>query len=91
MRNPLACEGDTFPAAAHIRSGQLVPLLTPHVTEYGTIYIYYGHRTEQPLRVKTFIDFMIAGMAHNRNFFLDPSELRPDQSLQRSRAARKRG
>lgn len=75
----------SFNATAHIRSGRLVPLLTQHVTEYGTIYIYYGHRTEQPLRVKTFIDFMIERMTDNRNFFLDQSELRAARLPQRGR------
>jgi DNA-binding transcriptional LysR family regulator len=78
----------SFNATAHIRSGRLIPLLTQHVTEYGTIYIYYGRRTEQPLRVKTFIDFMIEHMADNRDLFLDPLELR---AAQRGRAARGRG
>lgn len=75
----------SFNATAHIRSGRLVPLLMQHVTEYGTIYIYYGHRTEQPLRVKTFIDFMIERMTDNRNFFLDQSELRAARLPQRGR------
>lgn len=66
----------SFDATPHIRSGRLVPLLTKHVSEYGAIYIYYGHRTEQPLRVKAFIDFMIEELGDNRNFFLDKSELR---------------
>lgn len=77
----------SFNAAPHIRSGRLVALLTQHITEYGMLYIYYGNRTEQPLRVKTFIDFMIGHMADNRNFFLDPSELRAARSPHRSRAA----
>jgi DNA-binding transcriptional LysR family regulator len=66
----------SFNATPHIRTGRLVALLTQHITEYGTVYIYYGHRTEQPLRVKTFIDFMVERMADNRNFFLDANELR---------------
>lgn len=66
----------SFDATPHIRSGRLVPLLTKHVSEYGAIYIYYGHRTEQPLRVKAFIDFMIEELGDNRDFFLDKSELR---------------
>ncbi|HEF5869644.1 TPA: LysR family transcriptional regulator [Burkholderia cenocepacia] len=66
----------SFNAAPHIRSGRLVPLLTQHVSEYGMIYIYYRHRTEQPQRVRTFIDFMVERMADNRDFFLDPAELR---------------
>lgn len=66
----------SFSAAPHIRSGRLVPLLTEHVSEYGTIYLYYGHRTEQSLRVKTFIDFIVERIAGNRDFFLEASELR---------------
>jgi DNA-binding transcriptional LysR family regulator len=81
----------SFNATTHIKSGRLIPLLTQHVTDYGTIYIYYGHRTEQPLRVKIFIEFMIERMADNRNFFLSPSELRAAQPTPRGRAARGRG
>lgn len=66
----------SFNATRHIRSGRLVALLTQHITEYGRLYIYYGNRTEQPLRVKTFIDFMIERVADNRAFFLDAVELR---------------
>jgi len=53
-----------------------VPLLTQHVTQRESIYIYYRHRTEQPLRVRTFIDFMIEKLADNGDFFLSPAELR---------------
>ncbi|MFM0336191.1 LysR family transcriptional regulator [Paraburkholderia fungorum] len=80
----------SFNATPHIRSGRLVPLLTQHVTEYGTIYIYYGHRTEQSLRVRTFIDFMIERVADNRNFFLDLAELRVARPPQRGRAGSRR-
>jgi hypothetical protein len=38
--------------------------------------MYSGHRSEQPLPVKTFVAFTIGRMAGNRNVFLDPSELR---------------
>ncbi|WP_118185092.1 LysR family transcriptional regulator [Paraburkholderia phosphatilytica] len=78
----------SFNATPHIRSGRLVPLLTEHITEYGWVYVYYAHRTEQPLRVKTFIAFMIERMADNRNFFLDPAEL---AAARASRTARARG
>ncbi|WP_322014143.1 LysR family transcriptional regulator [Paraburkholderia sp. J12] len=81
----------SFDATPHIRSGKLVPLLTQHVAEYGAAYIYYGHRTEQPLRVRTFIDFMIERVADNRNFFLDPAELQVVQPRKRGRGARVRG
>lgn len=66
----------SFNATPHIRSGRLVALLAQHIAEYGTITIYYGHRTEQPMRVRTFIDFMIERVAGNTRFFLDTSDLR---------------
>lgn len=81
----------SFNAMPHIRSGRLIALLTQHITQYGTIYIYYGHRTEQPLRVKTFIDFMIERVADNRAFFLDPAELRAASAARSGRAVNKRG
>ncbi len=64
----------SFSATAHIRSGRLVPLLVQHVTQREAIYIYYGHRTEQPLRVRTFIDFMVERLAGNKDFYFEPSE-----------------
>jgi DNA-binding transcriptional LysR family regulator len=66
----------SFSAVSHIRSKRLVPLLTQHVTQRESIYIYYRHRTEQPLRVRTFIDFMIGRLADNQAYFLEPAELR---------------
>lgn len=69
----------SFSAIAPIRSGQLVPLLIQHVTQREAVYIYYRHRTEQPLRVRTFIDFMVTRLAGNRNFYFEPSELRTDR------------
>jgi len=66
----------SFTAAEYIRSGRLIPLLVQHVTDHEGIYMYYGHRTELPLRVRTFIDFMVTHLAGNRRFFLKPAELR---------------
>ena len=42
-------------AASHIRSGRLVPLLTEHVVEPASAFIYYGSRAAQPLRMRAFI------------------------------------
>ncbi|MFP3270985.1 MAG: LysR family transcriptional regulator [Paraburkholderia sp.] len=66
----------SFSATALIRNGQLVPLLVQHVTQRDAVYVYYRHRTEQPLRVRTFIDFMVERVAGNRNFYFEPEELR---------------
>ncbi|EJL89474.1 transcriptional regulator, partial [Polaromonas sp. CF318] len=35
-------------AAAHIRAGRLVPLLTRHVADSSSVFVYYGSRTAQP-------------------------------------------
>jgi len=66
----------SFNATPFIRSGRLIAMLPQHTAEYGAITIYYGHRTEQPMRVRVFIDFMIERMANNTHFFLDAQELR---------------
>ncbi|GEM_PF-6410070 len=66
----------SFFAVAHIREGRLVPLLTRQMTQRESIYIYYRHRTERPLRVRTFIDFTIAKLAGNADFCLTPTQLR---------------
>jgi DNA-binding transcriptional LysR family regulator len=75
----------SFSAVSHIRSGRLVPLLTQHLTQRESIYIYYRHRTEQPLRVKVFIDFMVARIENNKDFFLEASELRGAKDSRRAR------
>ncbi|MDR5758528.1 LysR family transcriptional regulator [Caballeronia sp. LZ035] len=66
----------SFSAVPAIRDGRLVPLLTKHVTQREAIYIHYRRRTEQPLRVRTFIDFMIGRLADNRDFYLTAAEVR---------------
>jgi DNA-binding transcriptional LysR family regulator len=75
----------SFSAAAHIRSGQLVPLLVQHVTQREGFYIYYRHRTEQPLRVRTFIDFVVERIAGNTDFYLEASELRAARGTRRAK------
>jgi DNA-binding transcriptional LysR family regulator len=65
----------SFSAVPHIRAGRLVPLLLRHAVQHESIYIYYGRRTEQPLRVRAFVDFMVARLSGNREFFLEPAEL----------------
>lgn len=65
----------SFTAVPHIRAGRLVPLLLRHVVYLEGIYLYYGRRTEQPLRVRTFVDFMVRQLEGNRQFFLEPGEL----------------
>jgi DNA-binding transcriptional LysR family regulator len=41
-----------------LASGALVPLLTPTITANNGVFMYYQQRTQMPLRVRHFIDFM---------------------------------
>lgn len=62
-------------AAAPIRSGQLVPLLTTHVTDHMSVHVYYGSRAAQPSRVRAFIDLTIARLLDAPDYVLSPKEL----------------
>ncbi|MDO9405207.1 MAG: LysR family transcriptional regulator [Polaromonas sp.] len=62
-------------AAPLIRSGQLVPLLTAHVTDHLGLYVYYGSRDSQPARARAFIDLAVERLANNPAYFLQPHEL----------------
>jgi DNA-binding transcriptional LysR family regulator len=62
-------------AAAHIRSGRLVPLLTKHVTDDVGIYLYYGSRSSQPTRVRAFIDLAIERLGGGADYVLSSKEL----------------
>lgn len=61
--------------AAHIRAGRLVPLLTGHVADHYSVFLYYGSRTAQPTRVRAFIDFVTGRLADNADFALSADEL----------------
>jgi DNA-binding transcriptional LysR family regulator len=62
-------------AAAHIRSGRLVPLLTAHATDHMSVHVYYGSRTAQPTRVRAFIDIAVEQLLGNTTYVLDAKEL----------------
>ena len=62
-------------AAAHIRSGRLVPLLTQHVADNSSVFVYYGSRSAQPTRVRAFIDLAIERLAGNPDYVLGAEEL----------------
>jgi DNA-binding transcriptional LysR family regulator len=74
-------------AAPLLRGGQLVPLLTPHVTDHLGLYVYYGSRVAQPLRVRAFIDLAVEMLSDNSDFVLQPHELKPMPA--RNRASRR--
>jgi DNA-binding transcriptional LysR family regulator len=71
-------------AAGHIRSGRLVPLLTSHVGDQFSGFVYYGSRNAQPKRVRAFIDLAIHMLANNPAFVLTNEELRAAESQGRS-------
>ncbi|MGY3230551.1 DNA-binding transcriptional LysR family regulator [Luteibacter sp. HA06] len=58
-----------------IRSGQLVPLLTRHVADHLSLFVYYGSRARQPSRVRAFIDFVVDRLGQSSAYVLDAREL----------------
>lgn len=62
-------------AAPYLRSGQLVPLLLEHTTDYHYLYIYYGSRQAQPTRVRRFLDLAIERLHDSREFVVSSAEL----------------
>lgn len=62
-------------AAAHIRAGRLLPLLTGHVVATSSAFVYYGSRAAQPMRVRAFIDLAVKRLAGNPAFVLSDEEL----------------
>lgn len=62
-------------AAAHIRSGRLVPLLTEHAADHLSVWIYYGTRRAQPARARAFIDLAVDRLHTNPAFALTAKEL----------------
>jgi len=76
-------------AAARVRSGELVPVLTEHVAEHLNLYLYYGSRIAQPARVRAFIDLVVERVAGNAAFFLEAHELEPPRTRRARRPSRR--
>ena len=64
-----------FTAITHIRSGRVVPLLTQHVADDRSLFIYYGSRTSQPSRARAFIDIAVQRLVGNPTYTLGAKEL----------------
>lgn len=62
-------------AAAHIRAGRLIPLLTEHVADNYSLYVYYGSRAAVPARVRRFIDLVVERLTDSSEFVLSAAEL----------------
>jgi DNA-binding transcriptional LysR family regulator len=67
---------DSINAAAEIRAGRLVPLLTEHRSDNLAFTMYYLQRSPMPRRVRTFIDFMLQALGGSKAFRLDAAELK---------------
>lgn len=65
-----------FSAAAHIRTGRLVPLLLPHISAHIGMYVYYGSRASQPRRVRAFLDRVLKQLRNCPDIVLSDVELR---------------
>ncbi|HSV80729.1 MAG TPA: LysR family transcriptional regulator [Ramlibacter sp.] len=76
-------------AAAFIRDGRLVPLLTEHVADHLSFFVYYGSRSSQPARARAFIDLAVARLAGTTAYVLSPKELASAEAKGR-RAHRRR-
>jgi DNA-binding transcriptional LysR family regulator len=62
-------------AAGYIRNGQLVPVLLQHMSDHIGVHLYYGNRTAQPKRVRTFIDLAIQRLVNAPDYVLTKKEL----------------
>lgn len=57
-----------------IRSGQLVPVLIPHISDQVGVYMYYGNRT-QPTRVRKFVEQVVAHFSDPAPYGLSAHEM----------------
>ena len=64
-----------FAAAQHIRSGRLVPVLLPFVSDHIKLHAYYGSRASQPKRVRAFLDLAFARLVSSPSYVLSKKEL----------------
>ena len=62
-------------AAAHIRSGALVPVLQQHMSDHIGLHLYYGKRTAQPRRASAFIELAIQRLLNTPDCVLGKKEL----------------
>jgi DNA-binding transcriptional LysR family regulator len=80
---------DSINAAAAIRSGALVPLMTDSLSERMGLYLYYAHRSDMPGRVRHFIDFTLERLRDSTDFYLSRAELAAAQQSRKPRKTRK--
>lgn len=61
--------------APYLRSGVLLPVLTPYMADIASYFVYYGSRYSQPMRVRSFVDFAIKRLVGNTDYVLSIEEL----------------
>ena len=66
---------DSINAAADLRSGRLVPVLTQHHTDNMAFSLYYAQGNQLPQRVRAFIDFVVTRLRGSTAFRLDSAQL----------------
>ena len=74
--------------APYIRSGQLIPVLTRHVADHASYFIYYGSRTSQPARARAFIDLALKRLTDSADFVLSDKELAAAERRGKKQASR---
>ena len=74
---------DSINAAADIRAGRLVPLLTAHHSDNLAFWLYFAQRNPMPRRVRAFIDFVLERLTNASAFRLGADELKKFASRHR--------
>ena len=62
-------------AAPHIRSGQLVPVLLNHISDFASYFVYFGSRQSQPARSRAFVDLVAERLTDSPQYVLSSKEL----------------
>jgi DNA-binding transcriptional LysR family regulator len=62
-------------AAPFLRNGRLIPVLTGHIADSFSLFIYYGSRNALPARVRHFIDLTVDRLSNNPEFVLSTDEI----------------
>jgi DNA-binding transcriptional LysR family regulator len=76
---------DSINAAAEIRAGRLMPLLTEHHSDNLAFSMYYPQRVPMPRRLRAFIDFMLQALGDSKMFRLEMAELKAPALKRRKR------
>lgn len=61
--------------AQYILTGLLVPVLPEAIADIHSLFLYYGSRVAQPLRVRRFIDLAIERLANRQDIVLSAEEI----------------